>query len=70
MEALNAWRNSGKDPQETTKSEKKVRFNDNSDNQAVNKASAKKGSFFAGLSAEDGSNNFDLSKIPTFEGRS
>lgn len=66
LEALNAWRNAGKPPEErsTPSTSKKVKFTDVQQAWAYQKDPSKKGSFFANLGE---SKDFSLGNIPTWQ---
>ena len=70
LEALNAWRNIGKKPEDQVKStpnqssSKKVKFTEVQKSWAYQKDQSKKGSFFAALGE---SKDFSLGSIPTWQ---
>ena len=63
MDALNAWRDAGKPPEERGKN-KKVKFEDVQAAWTVQKDQKKKGSFFANI--EPASTEFKFDSIPTW----
>ena len=68
LEALNAWRGAGKkndDEPGSTKSNKKVKFQEVEKSWALQNDQSKKGSFFANL--DNSAKDFNLGSIPTWQ---